>query len=52
MKENSLEEGVAIIHIEKKGKIITIPYKKPVKEFYVKKVVELLHLEVLYEKEC
>ncbi len=38
----------------KKGKemLITIPYKKPVKQYYVKQVIKLLELEDYYEENC
>jgi len=34
------------------GHIITVPKKKPVKEVYVKKVINLLNLEEWYEEHC
>jgi predicted RNA binding protein YcfA (HicA-like mRNA interferase family) len=38
----------------KKGKrmLITIPYRKPVKQCYVKQVIKLLELEDYYEENC
>ncbi len=37
----------------KKGDMpITVPYRKPVKKYYIKHIIKILELEGYYEKNC